>query len=159
MAEVIHPNLLNIVSEIGVNEVNSLPCNGWPSWWPPQPLCHMIWRTWGLAQGSCPPLAPSLDSYTWAGGQQWHHQRLHVRKLHVWVGHSRKITTALQKCSLGMQRWLCVYLLDWTTGLTLMQKSYGDIIINTSQSEWCLVRAKEVKVITFCEFYALVISC
>ena len=33
-----------------------------------------------------------------------------------------------------MQRWLCVYLLEWTTGLTFMQYSYGDIIINTSQS-------------------------
>ena len=38
-----------------------------------------------------------------------------------------------------MQSWyakmgVCVYLLEWTTGLTFMQKGYGDITINTSQS-------------------------
>ena len=123
MAEVIHSNRLNIVSEIGVTAVNSLPCNGWDARWPSHPVCHMIWQTRGLEQGSCSALAPSLDSSTWAGGQQWHHQHLHVRKLHVWVGHSRKITTTLQKCSLGMQRWVCVYLLEWTTGLTHLCKN------------------------------------
>ena len=111
MAEVVHPNLLNIVSEKGVTEVNSLPCNGRDPWWPPHPVCHMIWQTRGLAQGSCTPLAPSLDSSTWAGGQQWHHQHLHVRKLHVWGSWALKkdyyYTTEMQSWDAKMAGCVC----------------------------------------------------